>query len=53
MKSGQIKTISILLTILMLTSALSGCGPGSKKLLEEKFGPSGVAQAAEFAHTAR
>ncbi len=49
MKAGQIKTISILLTILMLTSALSGCGPGSKKLLEEKFGPSGVAQAAEFA----
>jgi hypothetical protein len=33
----------------MLSSALSGCGQNSKKLLEEGFGPAKTAQAAEFA----
>lgn len=49
MKAIHIKSISVLLVVLMLTTILSGCTPSSKELLHEKFGPAGVAQAAEFA----
>ncbi len=49
MKASQLKTISILLIILMLSAALSGCSTSSKKLLEENFGPAKNAEAAEFA----
>lgn len=49
MKVIPIRAISVALIILMLSSALSGCGQNNKKLLDEGFGPAKTAQASEFA----
>lgn len=49
MKTVQIKTVSMLVIIFMITTALGGCGSSTNKLLEENFGPAKTAQASEFA----
>lgn len=49
MKAISTKAISAGLIVFMMSAALSGCGPNSKKLLEEKWGAAITAQAAEFA----
>ena len=49
MKAISTKAISAALIVFMMSAALSGCGPNSKKLLEEKWGAAITAQAAEFA----
>lgn len=49
MHAKQIKSISILLTIFMFSTMLSGCSPSSQKMLEERFGPAKTAAASEFA----
>jgi len=49
MRAISTKAISAALIVLMMSAALSGCGPNSKKLLEEKWGAATTAQAAQFA----